>query len=174
MKTLRNVLCLSLMVLVAGGAMADEQQKKGKGKRAAAKKPTATQRFVAKLELTDEQKTQVAAIDKQFAERFSAVQKQMSELLTDEQKKAQREATKAAKESGSKPAETRKAVDAALNLTDEQKAQRKEIMAVQQKLNSEIITALKAVLTEEQQASLPKTREANKKPGKGKKKAAAE
>lgn len=172
MKTLRNVICLSLMVLIAGGAVADEKGKKGKGKRAS-KRPTATQRFVAKLELTDEQKTQVAAIDKQFGERVATVQKQMSELLTDDQKKAQREASKAARESGSKPAEIRKAVEAALNLTAEQKEKRKEIMAVQRKLNSEIIAALKTVLTEEQQASLPKTRGANKKSGKGKKKSAA-
>ncbi|MEZ6133037.1 MAG: hypothetical protein R3C59_30570 [Planctomycetaceae bacterium] len=169
MKTIRNLVCLTLMVLVAGSVMADEKGKKGKGKKGAAKKPTPTQRFVGKLELTDEQKEQVAAIDKQFGERFGKLQKEMNDLLTDEQKKAQREAQKSAKADGTKGGEARKALEAALNLTDEQKAKRKEQLAAQQKLNGEIIAALKKVLTEEQQASLPKAGGPGK-GGKGKKK----
>jgi len=170
MKMLRNLVCLTLMVLVAGSVMADEKEKKGKGKKRAGRKPSATQRFVAKLELTDEQKEQVAGIDKQFGERFGKLQKEMNDLLTDEQKKARTEAQKAAKADGTKGAEARKASEAALNLTDDQKEKRKEQMASQRKLNAEIVAALKKVLTEEQQASLPKATRGGKGGKKGKKK----
>jgi Spy/CpxP family protein refolding chaperone len=151
MKTFRNLVCLTLMAAVACSAVADEKEKKGKGK-----KPTATQRFVAKMELTDEQKTLVAAIDKQFAEKFDAGRKTMDEILTDDQKKAQRAAQKAAKEAGTNPQDARKEVEAALNLTDEQKAERKTAQADQKKLDVEVVAALKKVLTAEQQEKLPK------------------
>ena len=151
MKTFRNLVCLTLMAAVACSAVADEKEKKGKGK-----KPTATQRFVAKMELTDEQKTLVAAIDKQFAEKFDAGRKTMDEILTDDQKKAQRAAQKAAKEAGTNPQDARKEVEAALNLTDEQKAERKTAQADQKKLDVEVVAALKKVLTAVQQEKLPK------------------
>ena len=151
MKTFRNLVCLTLMAAVACSAVADEKEKKGKGK-----KPTATQRLVAKMELTDEQKTLVAAIDKQFAEKFDAGRKTMDEIMTDDQKKAQRAAQKAAKEAGTNPQDARKEVEAALNLTDEQKAERKTAQADQKKLDVEVVAALKKVLTAEQQEKLPK------------------
>lgn len=172
MKMFRNLVCLTLMVLIAGNTLADETEKKGKGRKRAARKPTPTQRFVAKLELTDEQKVQVAGIDKQFGERFGKLQKEMNDLLTDDQKKAQREAQKAVRADGTKGADARKAVEAALNLTEEQKAKRKVQMKAQQTLNGEIIAALKLVLTEDQQANLPKGQRAGK-GEKGKKKKAA-
>lgn len=173
MKTFRNLVCLSLIAAVACSAVADEPEKKGKGKKGERKQPTATQRFVAKLELSDDQKTQVAAIDKQFAEKFTANQKALNEILTAEQKKAQQAAQKAAKEAGTKGPEARKEVEAALNLTDEQKAKRQTVMAEQKKLQVEIIAALKKVLTEEQQEQLPKSRPAKGEKSKKKKKEAA-
>jgi len=174
MNTFRNLVCLALVASMAANSFADETEKKGKGKKGERRKPTATQRFVGKMELTEEQKTQVAAIDKQFAEKFTAQQKAMASILTEEQKKAQQTAQKAAKEAKQKPAEARKAVEAALNLTDEQKAKRKVQLEAQKKLNTEIVTALKKVLTAEQQEKLPKERPAKGAKGakgeKGKKK----
>lgn len=173
MKTFRNLVCLTLMAAMACTAVADEKEKKGKGKKGERSKPSATQRFVGKLELTDEQKTQVAAIDKQFAEKFTANRKAISDILTDEQKKAQQTAIKAAKEAGKKQGEARKEVEAAVNMTDEQKAKRKTVQAEQKKLDAEVIAALKKVLTEEQQEKLPKPRPERKKKPKTEKKEAA-
>lgn len=155
MKTFRNILCLTLIAAIAGSAMADEKEKKGTGKKGARKQPTATRNLVGKLELDDAQKAKVAEIDKQFADKFAAVRKAMSSVLTDEQKKTQQTMGKAAKEAGKKPQETRKAIEAALELTDAQKAKRKEAQANVKKLNVEIIAALKNVLTSEQMAKLP-------------------
>lgn len=170
MKLVQQLLCFSLVLAVSASTFADDADKKGK-KQKGRKKPTATQRFVAKLELTDAQKTQVAEIDKKFAEPLAANQKKMADMLTAEQKEAQKAAQKAAKEAGTKGAEARKAVIAALNLTDAQKASQKELMAARRKMDAEVIAALKKVLTEEQQKSLPQPRKAGgKKEGKKKKK----
>lgn len=158
MKVFRSVICLTLVAaMLSGAAMADEKKGKGKGKKGR-KAPSATQRFVGKMELTDEQKEQVTAIDKQFAERFTALAKKRSSILTDEQKKTQRDMMAKAKEGGKKGAELRKELQAALKLTDEQKAQQKELTKTQQELSKEIVAALKKVLTAEQQEKLPKQR----------------
>ena len=157
MKAFRNLVCLTLMVVVASGAaMADEKKAKGKGK--AGKGPTATQRFVAKMELSDEQKEKVAAIDKQFAERFTAMMKKRDSILTEDQLKARKEAMAQARKDGLKGPDARKAIDAAVELTDEQKAQQKALGKSEQELNKEIIASLKEVLTAEQQEKLPKSR----------------
>ncbi|MEP3478130.1 MAG: hypothetical protein ABJZ55_02675 [Fuerstiella sp.] len=169
MKLVQQLLCFSLVLAVSASTFADDADKKGKKKKGR-KKPTATQRFVAKLDLTDEQKTQVSEIDKKFAEPFAANQKKMADILTAEQKEAQKAAQKAAKEAGTKGAEARKAVAAALNLTDAQKASQKELMVARRKMDGEIIAALKKVLTEEQQETLPQPRKrGGKKEGKKKK-----
>ncbi len=126
MTMFRSFMCLTLIALVCGVGVADEKEKKGKGKRGR-KGPTATQRFVGKLDLTHEKEVKVAAIDKQFATRNKELASKKKELLTDEQMKAQRAASKAAKEAGKKGAEARKAVMAAVTLTNEQKAKQKEL-----------------------------------------------
>lgn len=172
MKMFRNLVCFSLIAIVASAGVADEKVKKGKKQQ---KAPSVTQRLVAKLTLTDEQKTQVAAIDKQFAAKAKELADKRKAMLTPEQQKAQAAAQKAAKEAGQKGPEARKAVDAALNLTEDQKAQQKELAKGQQALNTEVIAALKKVLTAEQQEALPKARGAAKgkgKPAKAKKKTA--
>lgn len=169
MKLVQQFVCFSLIVAMTSNVLADDTEKKGRKK--GGRKPTATKRFVAKLELTEEQKTQVAAIDKKFAEKYQAMQKKMADILTADQKAAQKKAQAAAKEAGTKGAEARKAVAAALNLTDEQKAKQNELMTGRRKLDAEIIAALKTVLTEEQQKTLPQPRKAQgKKKGAKKKK----
>jgi len=157
MKMFRDFVCLSLIAMLACSVVADEKPNKGKGKKGAGAPPV-TQRFVAKMELTDEQKTAVKEIDQKFAARAKEIAAKRAAILTDEQKKAQREAQKAAKDAGQKPGEAKKAVDEALNLTDDQKAQMKEVDKTQQALNTEVIAALKKVLTAEQQELLPKQR----------------
>ena len=156
MKLFKTVVCLALVCVVSTSGIADEKKAKGKG--AGKKAPGVTQRFVAKLELTPEQKEKVAAIDKQFAAKAKELNQQRDKILTDEQKQAQKDAGKAAKEAGQTPAEARKAVQAALNLTDEQSVKMKEHGKAQTKLNEEVLVELKKVLTAEQQESLPKTR----------------
>lgn len=168
MKVLKNIVCLLLIVAVAGNVTADEK-KKGKGNK---RTPTVTQRFVAKMELSDEQKTQVAEIDKTFAPKLAEMNKKKEAILTKEQIEAEKAAQKANRTEKKTGAEARKAIAEALDLTDEQKTKMKEFTAAQQEMNKEVIAALKKVLTEEQQAKLPKVggRKAGEKDGEKKKK----
>ena len=172
MKLFRNLVCLTLIAVVAGSAVADEKEKKGK-RKGSAKAPAATQRFVKDMELTADQKEQVAAIDKQFAAKSKELADKKKAILTADQLKAQRDAQKAAKEAGKTGADARKAVDASVTLTDEQAAAMKEQTKAQAALTGEIVAALKKVLTAEQQEKLPKARAGAKgkgAAGKGKKK----
>ena len=57
MKILRNIVCLMLVAAIVGSASAGEEEKKARKKKKTGRTPTATQRLVAKIELTDEQKT---------------------------------------------------------------------------------------------------------------------
>lgn len=169
MKLFRNLICLTLIAVVAGGAVADEKKKKGKRKKNA-NVPTATQRFVKDMDLSGEQKEKIAAIDKQFAAKFKELSAKRKEILTDDQRAAQRDAQKAAKAAGKTGAEARKAVTDAVKLTDEQNAAMEAHSKVQQGLSREVIAALRKVLTAEQQEKLPKPRNAGSRKGKSKKK----
>lgn len=153
MKVLKTIVCLLVIVAVAGNVNADEKKKKGKGNQ---RTPKVTQRFVAKMELSDDQKTQVAEIDKTFAPKLAELNKKKEAILTKEQIEAETAAKKAARAEKKTGAEARKAVQDAVSLTDEQKTKMKEVTAAQQTMNKEVIAALKKVLTEEQQAKLPK------------------
>ncbi len=168
MKLFRNLVCLSLIAVLAGSVVADEKEKKGK-RKGNAKVPTATQRFVKDMELTADQKIKVAAIDKQFAAKVKELGAQRRSILTTEQRTAQRDAQKAAREAGKSGADTRKAVASALKITDEQKAAMSEHSKAQAALTGEVVAALKKVLTAEQQEKLPKARGKGK-TSKGKKK----
>lgn len=166
MQFWKTAACLILAGSVLSTVSADEKKERKKGDR---KQPTPTQRFVADLELTDAQKEQIAAIDKEFAEKFREVTKARMDILTSEQQKAERDAAKSAKSAGKKGPEARKAVEEALKLTDEQKTKLKDAEKAQQELNAKIVTALRKVLTPEQQEKLPKI-DSREGKGKGKKK----
>ncbi|MDA1162261.1 MAG: hypothetical protein O3B13_04080 [Planctomycetota bacterium] len=164
MKTFKTMLMLMLALVLATGAVAEDAKKGEKGKPAAAKKgearkgaerkaPTATSRFLGKIELSAEQKEKVAAIDKEFAEKFAEFRKAQDSILTKEQVDARAAAMKKARES--KDPEARKAVQSAVKLSDEQKAKMAELGKSQKEVNDKILAALKQVLTEEQQKELP-------------------
>lgn len=171
MNCFKTLICLTLITAVSANGMADEKKKKKRQARG----PKVTQRYVAKMELSDDQKVKVAEIDKKFAAKAKELNEKRAAILTDEQRKTQRDMLKVAKEAKKKPQEARKAVDEALKLTDDQKKKMVDLKKTQQAFAKEVLTALKAVLTKEQQEKLPKQRtrkgkgDAAKK-GKGKKK----
>lgn len=155
MKVLKSVLCLGLVLCLASAGVADEKKAKKGGKA-----PAATQRFLNGIELTAAQKEQVAALDKTLATEFQALNKQRAEILTETQRTAEREAQKSAKAAGKTPAEARKDIDAALQLTDEQKTKMAELQKKQQAFAAKTIDELKKILTPEQQQKLPQQRQA--------------
>ena len=153
MQVLKKSLCLMLALTMAVSVSADEEKgKKGKAKKA----PSPTQRFVEKLDLTDAEKEQVAAVDKEFAPKLAEIEKARKEILTAEQQQAEKDARKAAKVAGTKGAEAKKAVEDAVKLTDDQKTKMKDIQTQTNELNGKIVEALKKFLTPEQQEKLPR------------------
>lgn len=159
MKTLKVVTCLTLAVVLSAVTVADEKEKKGKNRQR--KAPSVTARFVKGLELSEEQKGKLAAIDKEYGAKLKELAEKRKNLLTEDQKKAQAAAMKearAARGDGKPSAEARKKLQAAVKLTEEQQKQQKEISAAQREVQQAVIASLRKILTAEQQEKLPKAR----------------
>ena len=126
-----------------------------------------------------EKKEKLAGIDKEFAGKMKDLAGKQSSIVSKEQMAKAREAAQAAKDAGKKGGEIREAFTAALGLSEEQKAQQKELDAARKALFGGIREAVSKVLTEEQRAKLPGARgkggDKGKKPAKeGAKKPAKE
>jgi hypothetical protein len=138
-------------VLLANFASAQEEnKKKGRGQRgqnrgAGARDPFALPRSIT---LSDEQKKKIDDLKKQHEPALQAAVKKSQ--LTQEQQTAQRDARRKAREDGKQGREAQEAVDAALNLTAEQKEGRAEL----RKISGEIREAINGILTDDQKAQL--------------------
>ena len=96
-RTLQGLLVLTLAVVLAMPAMAAEEKKKKKKK--GRKAPVAV-KVPKGIELTADQKKQVAAINKEFAPKLLEINKKRSGIITPEQNKARSAAAKKAKADG--------------------------------------------------------------------------
>jgi Spy/CpxP family protein refolding chaperone len=157
---MRTLLVLSVALLVACPALAGPKHKGQKKADAPAAK--AVDQMTKNLTLTEEQKTKLDGIKKEYDPKLAAAQK-ATEVLTPEQKKAGQEAQKAAKAAGKKGKEAKQAVEDAQKVTPEQKTKmadaQKQLKAVTQELRDKVLS----VLTPEQKDQLkPKKRGKNK------------
>lgn len=148
----RTVICGLLVLSLAINAPADEKKKK---KGAADRAPMPTQRFLVGMELTAEQKEKVKSLNAKLAGTAKELAAKRQAILTDDQRKAENDARKAAQADGKNPAETRKATQDALKLTAEQQEKMKALQQSQREFNAQAIAGLKEILTPEQQAKLP-------------------
>lgn len=149
-----QLLVLLLMAVVAAPLAAQQQNKK--------KQPTLAQRTLkrfAKAELTEEQTAKIKELATATAPKLTAARKKAA--LTAEQRQAMSAARKKATDDGLKGKALREAVQAAGNLTDEQKVG----VAEQRALTLEFNKATIGLLSEEQ-----RTKAGVKLPGSKKKK----
>ena len=149
-----QLLVLLLMAVVAAPLAAQQQNKK--------KQPTLAQRTLkrfAKAELTEEQTAKIKELATAAAPKLTAARKEAA--LTAEQRQAMSAARKKATDDGLKGKALREAVQAAGNLTDEQKVG----VAEQRALTLEFNKATIGLLSEEQ-----RTKAGVKLPGSKKKK----
>ena len=153
----RSIITLSLALLLVAPLAAADKQKEAK------KRPAPSGRFVAaflpkeiQTTLTEEQKEKITALGKEFGPKLAEIAKKRAGILTDEQKHAQAHAMKAAIEAGKKGREMMDAVKAAVQLTDEQKQQMKDLQKEATPLQTEVRKKVIALLTDEQKAKLPK------------------
>lgn len=164
MKQLVKTLCIvSVAGLLLSPAWAQDDAKPKRKRQQARVAAAATAVNVPKtLQLTEEQKKQVAALNKEYGPKLAALRKQSNELLTDDQKAARKEAAAKAKAEGKPP----RTALAAVELTAEQKEQqakiKKEVAGIQKEVRGKFL----ALLTDEQKKQLREARKAAPKKGK--------
>ena len=144
-KTLTILTACMLAVSFATPVLAADKKKK--------KAPTAV-RVPKGIELTVGQKTKVEALNKEFGPKLAECRKKAASIITADQKKARTEAVKKAKADGKKGKEVQAAANAAVAITDDQKAQQAETKKAMGALNKEIRTQFAALLTDDQKAKL--------------------
>jgi len=109
---------------------------------------------VKDLKLTDDQKSKLAELKKQYAPKTKELTGKLDSVLTADQKKARDEAMKAARASGKRP--DRQSIQAAMKLTDAQKVKMADGRKAMVALNKEITGKVNKLLTTEQQDVLKK------------------
>jgi hypothetical protein len=114
------------------------------------------------ITLSEEQQTKLKALKDEYSPKLAALTAKQSEILTKEQQAARAEVTKANREAKKTGKEAQEAVNAALKLTDEQKAKWTAAQKEVQELRKTIEQKKRELLTEEQKAKLPKQRRAGK------------
>ncbi len=110
------------------------------------------------LNLTADQKTKLAELQKQYSPKLKELAETRGKVITAEQRKASREAAQAARAAGKHGAEVRDAAQAAMKLTDAQKAKLADAQKASRTLNKEIMGKVNQILTPDQQATLKKAR----------------
>ena len=160
-RTLQGLLVLTLAVVLAMPAAAAEDKKKKKKKRGR-RTPSAV-RVPKGIELTADQKKQVATINKEFAPKLVELNKKAGTIITPEQRKARSAASKKAKADGTKGKAARAAVNAAVKLSAEQRKALAEVNKARQVVSRAAHAKFVEILTDEQKAKLPKKKGKKKK-----------
>jgi hypothetical protein len=115
-----------LAIQVAERKKKAKTQTKGAPARRAGTRPKAPNRQL-EVKLSKELRTKVAALKKDFGQRRAELQEQLDDLLTENQKQARDAAKKKALAEGKGGVKLRTAMDAALNLTPDQKKKFNEL-----------------------------------------------
>lgn len=147
MKALCHLVCATAIALAAFPAEAqDAERQRGQGRERQLNNPLF--KAVEELDLTEEQKSKVAALRKEFTETMAELRRKG---LTQELTRKRNEAASKAREEGKTGQEAQAAALASLDATDEQKELLKKASETQTKMQR----GLASVLTREQIAKLP-------------------
>lgn len=172
MRTVRTVLTLAVALLIAQPLMAAKERKERKEPRepkaAACPAAQVVDRMAGALTLSEEQKTKIADLKKDFGPKMADARKK-ADVLTPEQKKARVEAAKAAKDAGKSRKEAQEAIDAATKVTEEQKTKMKEGNQEFEQLRKDLVAKVESLLTPEQKEQIKKARGEKRKGGDEKK-----
>jgi len=154
---MRRVVALSAVLpLVIASTVLSQETSRQAARRTQQRQPAAfRQVFTLRgVEFTPEQQARIEELRKKYSPQMSEIQGKRDGILTDEQRQAQREAFRVAREAGKQGAALRSAVDAAVKLTDEQKATLAKLQKERAGLLAEIQKELRALLTDEQRKQL--------------------
>lgn len=149
-----KLLGLGLIVLLVSPLAAEEKPAKKPGQNTA-RPIVAVERQLAEINLSDDQKKKVDDILASYKPKFADAQAK-GPKLTKEQRQTQKEAAAKAKADGKKGKDLQADVNAALNLTDEQKKEREATASATKELQASMKKELAGVLTAEQAKVLSK------------------
>ncbi len=160
--------CLAMCVMTGGALRAADEGKPVKGEAKPATKGEAKPQIPGfklpdTIALSDEQKEKLAAIEKEFQPQFAELKKG-GDVLTDEQKAKVKQIMQDAKASGKTGNDVKEQVEAALNLTAEQKQKQAEGKQKAEALHKAMREKVLSVLTEDQRKALQAAKGAAKKP----------
>ena len=154
---MRRVIGLSgmLMLLVATTLLSQEARRQDPRRAQQGQQAPFQEIFIMRgVEFTAAQQAQAEELRRKYTPQLAEIQRKYGGILTDEQRKAQREAFRAAREAGKEGREAREAVEAAVKLTDEQKENQAAIQKERNDLFAQIQGELRAILTDEQRRQL--------------------
>lgn len=165
-KIWRCLLSLSLCAFLLSPAMAQDEKAKRKKNQPAKEQPVV--QLPKEITLTDEQKTKVAEIEKEYAPKMKELREKLDKVMTEEQKKARLDVMKEAREKAKDNKEAKRgkelsqAIKDAMKLSEEQQKKYDETDKQIVALRQEILEKVKPLLTDEQKEKLPKRPERKK------------
>lgn len=158
MRSLVRTLVVGGLVLMVGTLALAAEGKKARPTRPEGREGRKFDPFawINRLNLSEEQKGKVEALRKEYEPKLAEGRAKLDGILTPEQKKAQKEAIAKAKEAGKTGRELFEASRNAVQLTEEQQKQMKEVRTHIAELQHQIREKIMGLLTDEQKAELRK------------------
>jgi Spy/CpxP family protein refolding chaperone len=159
LKAFSAFLVLALSLLFVADVSAQTRERRRGSRQGGRPNFSRVDMMVFGLTLTDEQKAKVAELKKEYDPKFTENMTKSQGVLTDEQKKARREAAQKARADGKNRKEMQEAIDAAVKLTPEQKKTQEELKKAGEALTKEVQAKVDSILTAEQKEQQKKMRE---------------
>jgi Spy/CpxP family protein refolding chaperone len=159
LKAVSTVLVLAVSLTFVASLSAQVKERRHDGHKGGQPKFSRIDMMLRGVTLTDEQKTKVAALKKEYDPKLKEGMTKAESIVTPEQKKAGREAGEKARADGKKGKEAVEAVEAAMKLTTEQKTKMDEAKKKMLALDKELREKVMGLLTTEQKDQLKKARE---------------
>lgn len=146
------LLSVTVGCVLASSLFAADEQPAAKGKKKAKKAPATPAAFKLPdaIQLTAEQQTKVDELKTEYSDKLREATQKVNDVYTAEQLAALQAARKTAVAEGKKGKELKAAVEAAVQLSDEQRKKRDEAQTQLSALQKEVRQKLVALLTDEQ------------------------
>ena len=154
---MRRILVLSMtLTLSITSPLLSQERQRGGARRDRQRQQAPFQQFftLRGVVFSEDQQTKVEELRNKYLPKLLETQTKQMGAFTDEQVQARREAFRAARKAGKPPRELKKAVDAAVKMTNEQKETLAEVQKEQAELVAKIQKELRALLTGEQRRQL--------------------
>lgn len=153
-RLVRFTTCCAIILFLATSLVAGDKAKPKKGKKAKPAPVQAAFKLPDGIALTADQQAKLDDLKTQYATKLADAQKKISDVYTEEQRTRQMTARRDATAAGKKGKELKAAVDAAVELSDEQQKKLADAQKDQKQLTKEVRKQVVALLSGEQKQQL--------------------